>query len=216
MNRAVIAIAIFPLLLLRTESAQDRTRNIWEAQYKDRSAVEMARQFESASRPVYRHRGDIIKLLDLRPGMSAAEVGAGSGFLSRLMTQQVGPSGQVIATELDMKMVTYMNERAKAEGISNLRAVAGRIDATGLETDSMDVIAVVNTYSFFDRPDQMMRSISSAIKPAGLVLIVDFHRSPDQGTDPQAVIKTATAARLTFIDRSDVIPSHFALRFRKN
>ena len=175
----------------------------------------MARQFESEGRPVYRHRADIIKLLDLAPGLAVAEIGAGSGFLSRMAGPIVAPSGRVVATELDPKMVAYMNDRAKAEGLSNVRAILGRVNAAGLDPLSMDVIVIVNTYSFFDQPDTMMRSIAGALKPGGLLVIVDFPPSNAEGTDPQDVIATASASGLTFVDRSGVVPSHFALRFRK-
>jgi ubiquinone/menaquinone biosynthesis C-methylase UbiE len=193
----------------------DQSRNIWAAQYKDRTAVAMAAQFESESRPVYRHRADIIRLLDLKPGAAVAEIGAGSGFLSRLAALEVGPTGRVTATELDPKMVAYMNDRAKAEGISNLRAITARADAAGLEPRSMDVIVVVNTYSFFDHPEVMMRSIAAGLKPGGRLVVVDFPASGGEGTDPDAVRRTAAAAGLTFVDRSDVVPSHYALRFQK-
>jgi len=58
----------------------------------------------------------------------------------------------------------------------------------------------------------MMRSIAGALKPGGLLLIVDFIR-PDSPT-VQEVIQTAAAAGLAPIDRSDVAPPHVAVRFR--
>jgi protein-L-isoaspartate O-methyltransferase len=116
----IAAVAFTFGLTVGSERSQ---RNIWERQYADRSAEAMAAQFENPSRPVFRHRADIVALLDLRPGMAVAEIGAGSGFLSRLIAQQVGPNGRVIATELDDKMVSYMNRRAAKEGITNFTAV---------------------------------------------------------------------------------------------
>lgn len=190
-----------------------RTRNVWEDEYRNRTAADMAAQFESDRRPVYRHRKDILRLLELAPGMTVAEIGAGSGFLSRMAAREVGPGGRVVATELDPKMVAYINERAAAERLLNLAAIQGRVDGAGLDTQSMDAILVVNTYSFFDRPAEMMRSIAGALKPGGLLLIVDFVR-PDSPT-VQDVIATGTAAGLAPIDRSDVVPSHFAVRFRQ-
>lgn len=82
---------------------------------------------------VFRNGADIIRLLDLSPGASAAEVGAGSGFLSRLIAREVGEAGRVVVTELDPKMIEYINDRARSEGLANLAAVPGRTDATGLE-----------------------------------------------------------------------------------
>jgi precorrin-6B methylase 2 len=214
---AVVVLAMIPA---STPSlAQERPRNIWEQQYRDRSAADLAAQFEDSSRPVFRHRAEIVRLLDLRPGMVVAEVGAGSGFLSRMIAERVAPGGRVIATELDDKMVTYMNERARAEGLSNFSAIRGLTASTGLARGSTDAILIVNTYSFFDRPDEMLRSVSDALERGGLLVMVDFprasHAAAAEGADPDQVVAVAAAAGLDEVDRSSAIPGHYAIRFRK-
>lgn len=147
--------------------------------------------------------------------MAVAEIGAGSGFLSRLAAHEVGRTGRVVATELNQKMVTYMNERARAEGLPNFTAIIGRVDNAALDDQSMDAIVIVNTYSFFDRPAEMMHSIAESLKPGGMLLIVDFPRSHGEGADPDGVKKVVMAAGFRFIDSTDVVPSHYAMRFRR-
>jgi ubiquinone/menaquinone biosynthesis C-methylase UbiE len=157
-------------------------------------------------------------LMELKPGMTAAEIGAGSGFLSRVIAQQVGPGGRVIATELDDKMVAYLNERAKAEGLTNFAALKGETASSGLEPASVDAIAMVNTYSFFDRPKEMLQSAVKALKPGGLLLIVDIPQTGSgasrSGVEAEDVIAAATAAGLSPAGESAVVPGHYALRFR--
>ena len=181
--------------------AQEATRNIWPQQYKERTAAAMAEQFESPSRAVFRYRVAIAGLMELKPGMTAAEIGAGSGFLSRVIAQKVAPGGQAIATELDDKMVAYMNERAKAEGLTNLTAIKGDPSSTNLEPASVDAIAIVNAYSFFDRPKEMLQSAVKALKPGGLLLIVDIPQTGSgadrPGVEAEDVIAAATAAGLS-------------------
>jgi ubiquinone/menaquinone biosynthesis C-methylase UbiE len=217
MHRFIISLALCHAAA--AISAQEAPRNIWAQQYKDRSAVSMAEQFEQPSRAVFRYRVAIAGLMQLKPGMTAAEIGAGSGFLSRVIAQQVGPAGRVIATELDDKMVAYMNDRAKAEGLTNFTAIKGRPDATGLEPASVDAIAMVNTYSFFDRPTEMLQSAVQALKPGGLLLIVDFPQTGSgrdrSGVEAEDVIAAATAAGLDPAGESSVVPGHYALRFRR-
>ena len=201
-----------------TVATQEKTRNVWEQQYRDRSAAEMAAQFESPTRPVYRHRADIVELLQLKPGMSVAEIGAGSGFLSLLIAEKVLPSGKVIATELDEKMVLFMNDRARRHQLTNFRAIRGQTASTGLAPASLDAITLVNTYSFFDRPDDMLRSIKKSLKPSGLLLIVDFPRTGQgaqaEGLSPDDVRATVVKAGFEYLDNSSVVPGHYALRFR--
>ena len=199
--------------------AQDAPRNIWAEQYKTRTADEMAKQFETPSRPVFRYRAAITGLMQLKPGMTAAEIGAGSGFLARLMAQHVGASGRVVANELDPKMVAYMNDRARADGLANFTAVEGGATTTGLEPSSVDAVAVVNTYSFFDRPKEMMQSIAQAVRPGGLLLIVDVPRTGSgadvTGAEAEEVIASAAAAGFTLQDESAVVPGQYAIRFRR-
>jgi ubiquinone/menaquinone biosynthesis C-methylase UbiE len=196
-----------------------QTRNIWEQQYKTHSPEEMAAQFESASRAVFRYRVAIVSLLRLKPGMTAAEIGAGSGFLARLIANQVGPDGKVIATELDSSMVAYMNERARAEGLKNFVAVQGQPSSTGLDAASIEAAAVVNTFSFFDHPRDMLQSLATALKPGGLLLIVDSPRegqgTSQTGIDADDVVALATAAGFERIDEIGIVPGEYALRFRR-
>ena len=199
--------------------AQDPPRTVWEQQYKERSAVAMAAQIESASRPVFRYRVAIAGLLQLKPGMTAAEIGAGSGYLARVMADQVGAAGRVIATELEPKMVAYINERAKADKVANLTAIQGTPVDSGLEPGSVDAIAVVNTFSFFEKPADLSRSIAAALKPGGLLLVVDFPRegegSTAVGIDAHDVVKIVTAAGLARQDEISLVTGEYAIRFRK-
>ena len=199
--------------------AQEAPRNIWAEQYKARTPDEMAKQFETPSRPVFRYRAAITGLMQLKPGMTAAEIGAGSGFLARMMAQQVGASGKVIATELDQQMVAYLTDRARADGLTNFTAVRGGPTTTGLDPASVDAIAVVNTFSFFDRPKEMMQSIAQAVRPGGLRLIVDVPRTGSgadaAGAEAEDVIASAAAAGFTLQDESAVVPGQYAIRFRR-
>jgi ubiquinone/menaquinone biosynthesis C-methylase UbiE len=200
--------------------AQDTPRNIWAEQYKARTPEEMAKQFESPSRPVFRYRAAITGLMQLKPGMTGAEIGAGSGFLARMMARSVGATGKVIATELDPRMVAYLNDRARAEGLTNFTAVQSGTTSTGLEPASVDAVAVVNTYSFFDRPKEMMQAIAQAVRPGGLLLIVDFPATGSgkdaRGAEAEDVIASASAAGFTLQDESSVVPGQYAIRFRRN
>ncbi len=196
-----------------------QTRNIWEQQYKTRAAPEMAAQFESQSRGVYRYRVAIASLLQLKPGMTAAEIGAGSGFLARIMSGLVGPTGKVIATELDPSMVAYMNERARAEGLQNFSAVQGQAASTGLEPASIDAAALVEVFSFFDQPREMLQSLAGTLKAGGLLLIVDSPRegqgSSQTGIDADDVVALATAAGFQRVDEIGIVPGEYSIRFRK-
>jgi protein-L-isoaspartate O-methyltransferase len=207
------------VMLLAQAASQAQDWNAWNRQYKDQAAASRAEQLESASQAVFRYRVAIVGLLQLKPGMTAADIGAGSGFLSRVMAQQVGPSGRVFATERDPKMVAYVADRARAEGLANVVAVQEKEAATGLEPATVDAVAVVNAFSGFSKPREMVESIAATLKPGGTLLIVDLPREGQgpsaTGIDADDVVALVTAAGFARISESTVVPGQYAIRFRK-
>lgn len=174
---------------------------------------------ENPDRAVYRYRVAIVSLLELKPGMTAADVGAGSGFIARLMAPQVAPGGKVIATELDPALVSYINDRAHADNLQNLSARLGQSAAAALDPSSVDAMVLVETFSVIDRQREMLQSLSAALKPGGLIVVVDAPRegqgTSQTGIDADDVVAMATAAGLTRLDEIGIVPGHYAIRFRK-
>jgi SAM-dependent methyltransferase len=200
-------------------TGQERRRNTWAAQYQARSTAEMVALFESPTRPVFRYRVAIAGLLKLEPGMTVADIGAGSGYFARLLAKEVGPKGRVFATELDPKMVAHIAAQAKAEKLDNLRAVQGENGSTGLKAASLDAVALLDAFSYFDERQAMLKSIAAALKPDGLMLICDLPRegqgASEIGIDADDVVALAAAAGFKRLDEVSLVPGQYVLRFRK-
>jgi ubiquinone/menaquinone biosynthesis C-methylase UbiE len=207
------------LALLFVAQAAPVVRNTWPAQYAKGSAESFAAKFEEPNREIFRYRAAIVGLMQLKPGMTAAEVGAGSGFMARFMATKVGAEGRVVANDLEPKMVAYMKERAAKEGLSNFTAVPGQPKGTGFEPGSVDAVALVQTFSYLDHPDDMLKALNEALKPKGLLLVVDFPREgappAAPGMDAEEVIPMAEAAGFTRVGENGIVPGHYALIFRK-
>jgi ubiquinone/menaquinone biosynthesis C-methylase UbiE len=189
------------------------------AQETASSPAEIAAQQERASNAAFRYRAAIAGLLPLTPGVVAAEIGGGSGFVARAMASQVGATGRVIAVTLDPRMAAYIDERARAEGIRNLSAIVGQPHATGLAASSIDAAALVDVFSTFSRQADMLQSIAAALKPGGALLIVDIPRegvgSAQVGIDADEVVTLAVAAGFKREAESSLVPGQYAIRFRK-
>lgn len=181
--------------------------------------TDIAARLENASSAAFRYRVAIAALLQLTPGMAAAEVGTSSGFVARAIAAQVGPTGRVIATTVDPKMAEYMTDRARTEGLANFSARVAPSDGTGLEPASVDAIAIVNAFSAFPRQPEMLQSLASSLKPGGALLIVDLPRegqgASQIGIDADDLVKLATAAGFKREAESSVVPGEYAIRFRK-
>ena len=207
------------LLALVVAQAAPAVRNTWAAQYAKGPIDPFIAKFEEPNREIFRYRAAIVNLMQLKPGMTAAEVGAGSGFMARFMALKVGPTGRVVANELEPKMVAHMKAAAEKEKLSNFTALQGQPKATGFEPASIDALALVQTFSYLDHPADMLKSMAESLKPNGLLLVVDFPREgappAAPGMDAEEVIPMAEAAGFTRIGENGIVPGHYALIFRK-
>jgi predicted methyltransferase len=142
---------------------------------------------EHEGREVYDRRLEIVDAVGLRPGMTVADIGAGTGLFARLFAQRVGPTGRVWATDVSRWAVLKTGVLARAEHLGNLGAVASADGDTGLEPGSLDVAFLCDAYHHFGKPWSMLRSIYRALRPGGRLVIVDYERVP--GRSPAWVLE---------------------------
>ncbi|MEZ6075904.1 MAG: methyltransferase domain-containing protein [Pirellulaceae bacterium] len=57
---------------------------------------------------------EVLKQLDLKPGMVVCDLGCGNGFYTLLMAPQVGPDGKVLAVDIQQEMLHLLELRAVA------------------------------------------------------------------------------------------------------
>ena len=115
----------------------------------------------------------IVAALGLRPGMSAADVGAGDGRFATALARQVGAHGRVYATEVEADKLEEIQKRAKDDGFANVRTVLGDQNGTGLPEGCCDAILLRMVYHHFTDPQAMRGSLWRALKPGGRVLVVE-------------------------------------------
>ena len=56
----------------------------------------------------------------LREGDQVADLGAGSGFFLKVLSEAVGPSGKVYACEIQKSLVEKLAETARVQGLFNI------------------------------------------------------------------------------------------------
>lgn len=126
----------------------------------------------------------LIEDLGLKPGMVVADVGAGSGYLSRRMAPLVSPGGRVIATDIQPEMLALLAKLAADPRYANIEPLAGAVDDTRLPADSVDLAIMVDVYHELEFPYEVLASIVRALKPGGRVAFVEY-----RGEDPAVPIK---------------------------
>jgi ubiquinone/menaquinone biosynthesis C-methylase UbiE len=117
-----------------------------------------------------------IKLLGLKPGMTVCDLGAGTGYYAVRMARIVGETGQVYAVDIQPRMLELLGKRLASAGIKNVVPVLGGETETKLPDGSQDLIILVDVYHEFAKPQEMLRSISKALKADGVLVLLEFRK----------------------------------------
>ena len=139
--------------------------------------------FEGESREVSVQRERIAKALEVSPGMTVADIGAGTGLFLPYFDRGVGSKGRVYAVEISPKFLEHLRERAKREKLARVEVVKGLEDSVALPAASVDLAFVCDTYHHFEYPQSTLASLYTAIRPGGSLVILDFKRIPGESSD---------------------------------
>lgn len=116
----------------------------------------------------------LIKALEIKPGMVIADVGAGSGFHTFLMSPLVGEKGKILAVDIQPQMLALIKEKAKKQNVKNVELVKGTATDPKLPAGEVDLILMVDVYHEFDHPYEMAEKMVAALKPGGRLAFVEF------------------------------------------
>src|SRR5713226_367095 len=106
-----------------------------------------------------------LDALDIKKGSTVADIGAGSGYFAVRLSQRVGASGRVFATDLQPEMLDLLRTRLAERRITNVSLIQGAIDDPKLPPSSSDLALLVDVYHEFSAPQAMLRRIREALKP---------------------------------------------------
>jgi tRNA A58 N-methylase Trm61 len=164
----------------------------------------------------------LMRRLNLQPGMVVADIGAGTGYFTRRLARKVGPSGRVMAVDIQPEMLEVLTNQLAQLRISNVVPVLGLTTTPRLPGASVDLALMVDVYHEFDFPFEMMRAICDALKPGGRVVFVEYRaEDPDVPIKPlhkmtEAQVKREMSALpLVWVETIRVLPRQHTIVFRK-
>jgi tRNA A58 N-methylase Trm61 len=149
-------------------------------------------------------------------GMTVLEPGPGMGFFTLELARLVGPTGRIIAVDVQDKMLSGLKRRARRAGLLD------RIDARLVPPDSMQVDDLSGRIDFtlayamvheLPSPASFFRQVMSASKPGAQMLVVEpaGHVTP---SDFDQEIKAAEAAGFKLLERPVLSRNRAALFVR--
>jgi ubiquinone/menaquinone biosynthesis C-methylase UbiE len=144
--------------------------------FKNPDVNRYIKMFEGESRTIYKYRHEIVETLGLKPGMTVADIGAGTGFFSLLFSDEVGDSGTVYSVDIAENFIDHIKKISKEHEKTNIDAIVCTARSVELPPESIDVAFISDVYHHFEYPFDTMASLHKALKPGGIVIIVDFER----------------------------------------
>lgn len=135
-------------------------------------------RLETESREIFIRRELLANVVGPPRGSVIADVGAGSGFMTRLFADRVGPEGRVFAVDINPTMLEHVASDAQAAGFDNVETVVCTERSVELADSSVDLVFLCDTYHHFEYPRNSLASIHSALRPGGQLILIDFHRVP--------------------------------------
>jgi len=152
--RRKLSLLLLPLVLLLAAAAQYRDPN-WQERDK------------------WQRPAEVLDALDLHAGSSVADVGAGPGYFTFQMAKRVGADGKVYAVDVNDETVKELRNKLNDAGLKQVQVIHGAPNDPHLPPSSIDAALVVNAYHEFREHDAMLQGILRALKPGGVLGIID-------------------------------------------
>ena len=176
---------------------------------------------ERAEREMEENTSLLLKNVAVKPGMVVADIGAGSGYHSALLSKMVG-TGKVFAVDVEPEMIAYLIARIKQEKLSRIVPVLSTEQKVSLPENTIDMMLLVDVYHEFSFPYEMALSMRAALKPGGKLVLVEFRaedltvpiKTIHKMSEAQA-IKEFKAAGFAFDRNIDNLPWQHCMVFIK-
>jgi ubiquinone/menaquinone biosynthesis C-methylase UbiE len=178
---------------------------------------------EGPDRDEWQRPDRIMDELRIAEGSVVGDLGAGSGWFTVRLASRVGPNGKVYAEDIQPEMFSAIKLRVQREGWRNVEPVLGTASDPRFPKEALDAILIVASYYEMDEPIVLLRNVARALKPTGLLGIVDFTKEGfgpgppmEERVEPEQIIRHAEAAGLKLHSRPDILPYQYLLIFEKD
>jgi ubiquinone/menaquinone biosynthesis C-methylase UbiE len=182
-SRIAIVKCLFPLLLLTLAATRPAAQDDWKV------------------RDDWEKPQEVMDVLGIKAGSVVADVGAGEGYFTFHLAARVGSTGKVYAEDILDDRLDKIRSRAGKEKLSQIETIHGETDDPRLPSERSDVVLISNAYHEMRDYDKMLKGIFRALKPGGLLAIIDAPAKPGKPRDsyydrhriPEKLVREDTA-----------------------
>jgi ubiquinone/menaquinone biosynthesis C-methylase UbiE len=127
----------------------------------------------------FRKPEEFLKRIGILEGQLVLDYGCGAGSYSIPAAKIVGSFGKIYALDIHPLAIKQVQKRAQKEGITNLAVIHSGLK-TGLEDSHLDVILLLDVFSWVKEKEELLREFHRVLKPNGKLIIMVDHISPEK------------------------------------
>ena len=216
-KRVWLVLAAMPLWLTGWTPAQ-----VAHQHHPPESTSAYIKVLEDPGRDEWQKPEAVLAHLDLKPGETVADIGAGSGYFTLRLARAVGPGGKVYAVDIDRGMLEFIERRARQERLNNIQTVLADPHDPKLPAYSLDLVFICDTLHHISDRDKYYWLLARGLKPGGRFVDVDFHKRPlpigppvEMKIAKSAMIDEAKLAGFHLVEEFDFLPYQYFLVFHR-
>ncbi len=179
------------------------------------SAIVAPRWIAEDRRDAFGEADRVLEALRVRRGMVVADIGAGDGYYVAKLAARLGPDGRVLANDIEPRYLQLLRQRVSRAKWTNVEVIEGLPHDPLLPAGSVDVAIMIHMYHEIENPFGMLFHLATALKPAGLVGVVDVDGPTDRhGTPPGLLRCEFQALGYSYVRRDILADGAYLMTFR--
>lgn len=144
-----------------------------------------AHKLEDPARLKWLPPADVVSLLALKPGMTVADIGTGTGYFAIPFAREVGDAGRIFAVDVQPEMLEMLRQKlAAASEPANVELVEGSAVQTNLGDRCCDCVFLANVWHELDQHAAVLSESARILREGGRIAILDWRADVEQPPGP--------------------------------
>jgi ubiquinone/menaquinone biosynthesis C-methylase UbiE len=132
---------------------------------------------DDPKRDAHQKPDEIVAALKLNKGEVIADIGAGSGYFTFRLANQVGGAGRVYAVDVSPDMIVHLNRRIRELNQKNVVTILCLPDDPLLGDASISRFFICDTWHHIENHDHYLALLKKMLKSGGQVVMIDYKKT---------------------------------------
>lgn len=115
----------------------------------------------------------------LQPGMRVLDIGPGNGRYTVAAAQRVGPTGHVVAVDIEPKMMPRVRQRAAAANVTQLDPLVASAHDLPFADATFDAATMITVMGEIPDPVRALSTVRRVLRPGGTLACSELFVDPD-------------------------------------